>query len=46
MHTGAPVGIYDIFNIIGQVMFWIVAVITVISGIIYLKDNKDVISDM
>ena len=40
------VGIYDIFNIIGQVMFWIVAVITVISGVIYLKDNKDVISDM
>ena len=42
----ALVGIYDIFNIIGQVMFWIVAVITVISGVIYLKDNKDVISDM
>ena len=40
------VGIYNIFNIIGQVMFWIVAVITVISGVIYLKDNKDVISDM
>ena len=40
------VGIYDVFNIIGQVMFWIVAVITVISGVIYLKDNKDVISDM
>lgn len=38
--------IYDVFNIIGQVMFWIVAVITVISGVIYLKDNKDVISDM
>ena len=42
----ALVGIYDIFNIIGQVLFWIVAVITVISGVIYLKDNKDVISDM
>ena len=38
--------IYDVFNAIGQVMFWIVAVITVISGVIYLKDNKDVISDM
>jgi len=36
----------SLVNIIGQVMFWIVAVITVISGVIYLKDNKDVISDM
>ncbi len=42
----ALTGIYDVFNTIGQVMFWIVAVITVISGVIYLKDNKDVISDM
>ena len=42
----ALINIYDVFNIIGQVMFWIVAVITVISGVIYLKDNKDVISDM
>lgn len=37
---------FDIFNIIGQVLLWIVAVITVISGVKYLKDNKDVISDM
>lgn len=42
----ALVYIYDVFNIIGQIMFWIVAVITVISGVIYLKDNKEVISDM
>lgn len=38
--------LFDIFNIIGQVLLWIVAIITVISGVIYLKDNKDVISDM
>lgn len=37
---------YDIFNAVGQVMFWIVAIITVVSGVKYLKDNKDVISDM
>lgn len=38
--------LFNIFNIIGQVLLWIVAIITVISGVIYLKDNKDVISDM
>ena len=38
--------IFNIFNIIGQVMLWIVAIITVISGAKYLVDNKEVISDM
>lgn len=37
---------FDIFNIIGQVLLWITAVITVISGVKYLMDNKEVISDM
>ncbi len=39
-------GCFNVFNIIGQVMLWIVAVITVISGVKYLMDNKEVISDM
>ncbi len=38
--------ICNVFNIIGQVLIWIVAVITVISGVKYLLDNKEVISDM
>ena len=38
--------IYNVFNIIGQVLMWIVAVFTVISGVKYLKDNIEVISDM
>jgi CDP-diacylglycerol--glycerol-3-phosphate 3-phosphatidyltransferase len=37
---------FGIFNIIGQSLIWITAVITVISGVKYLADNKDVISDM
>ena len=36
----------QIFGIIGQVLLWIVAIITVISGVKYLVDNKEVISDM
>ena len=36
----------NIFNIIGQVLLWIVAIITVISGVKYVVDNKEVISDM
>lgn len=36
----------NIFITIGQVLLWIVAVITVISGVKYLVDNKEVISDM
>lgn len=39
-------GIFSIFNIIGQALLWIVAVITVISGVKYLVDNKEVISDI
>lgn len=38
--------IFTIFNVIGQALLWIVAVITVISGVKYLVDNKEVISDM
>lgn len=38
--------IFNIFDIIGQALLWIVAVITVISGVKYLVDNKEVISDM
>lgn len=38
--------IFSIFNIVGQALLWIVAVITVISGVKYLLDNKKVISDM
>ena len=37
---------FGIFNIIGQSLLWITAVITVISGVKYLADNKDVISEM
>lgn len=37
---------FNVFNIIGQALMWIVAIITVISGIKYLVDNKEVISDM
>ena len=37
---------FDVFNIIGHVLLWIVAVITVISGVKYVVDNKDVIADM
>ena len=36
----------SIFNIIGQALLWITAIITVISGVKYLVDNKEVISDM
>lgn len=39
-------GIFCIFNYIGQALLWIVAIITVISGVKYLVDNKEVISDM
>ena len=37
---------FRVFNIIGQVLIWITAIITVISGAKYLIDNKDVISEM
>ena len=35
----------NVFNIIGQALLWIVAIITVISGVKYLIDNKEVISE-
>ena len=38
--------IFSIFNIVGHSLLWIVAIITVISGVKYLVDNKEVISDM
>ena len=38
--------VFNVFNIIGQVLLWIVAIITVVSGVKYLMDNKDVISEM
>lgn len=38
--------IYCIFGYIGHALLWITAIITVISGVKYLVDNKDVISDM
>ena len=38
--------LYNVFNIIGQTLIWITAVITVISGVKYLVDNKEVINDM
>lgn len=38
--------IFNTFNIISRVMLCVVAIITVISGVKYLVDNKEVISDM
>ena len=38
--------VFNVFNSIGQVLIWISAVFTVISGVKYLIDNKEVISDM
>lgn len=38
--------IFSIFNIIAQAMLWITAIITVISGVKYLVDNKEVIRDV
>ena len=35
-----------IFNIIGQILIWISTVFTIISGVKYLVDNKEVISEM
>lgn len=47
MGTNADiVTVFNVFNIIGQVLIWISAVITVISGVKYLVDNKEVISDI
>ena len=41
-HSPVP----GIFTLIGNILIWIVTIITIISGIIYLKDNKEVIADM
>ena len=38
--------VFNVFNSLGQVLIWISAVFTVISGVKYLIDNKEVISDM
>ena len=38
--------VFNVFNIIGQILIWITAIVTVISGVKYLADNKNVISDM
>ena len=38
--------VFTVFNIIGTALIWITAVITVISGVKYLIDNKEVIADM
>ena len=46
MTMGTLYNIYTIFNIIGHVLIWISTVFTVISGVKYLMDNKEVISDM
>ena len=40
------VTLYNVFNIVGQVLIWISVVFTVISGVKYLVDNKEAISDM
>lgn len=39
-------GLAGVFSIIGRVLIWISAVFTIISGVKYLVDNKNVISDM
>ena len=46
MNIHTVYGISNTFNIIGQCLIWITAVVTVISGVKYLIDNKSVISDM
>lgn len=38
--------VFNVFNIIGQALIWISAALTVISGVKYLVDNKNVIADM
>ena len=43
---GGLMTVYNVFNIIGQSLIWVTAIITVISGAKYLLDNKEVINDM
>ena len=38
--------VFGIFNIIGQILIWIAATVTIISGVKYLVDNKEVIADI
>lgn len=37
---------FPIFIIIGQILVWICAIVTLISGIKYVIDNKDIIKDI
>ena len=46
MAMGTLANLSGIFHTIADMLIWITAVITVISGIKYLVDNKEVISDM
>ena len=46
IEASAQAYVSGVFNTFGQILIWITAVITVISGVKYLVDNKDVISDM
>ncbi len=43
-HITAIIAIY--LTIAGQVLLWISTIFAIISGIIYIKDNKDCIKDM
>ena len=45
MNTGF-VTVYNVFNIIGQALIWVSVVFTVISGVKYLLDSKEVINDL
>ena len=45
-YDGSIMTVYNVFNIIGQALIWISMVFTVISGVKYLVDNKEVIADM
>lgn len=45
-YDGSIMTVYNVFNIIGQALIWISVVFTVISGVKYLVDNKEVIADM
>ncbi len=38
--------LYEVFFYIGEVMLWISVIFTIISGVKYVLDNKDAISDM
>ena len=44
--SGQISALCNVFYIIGEVMLWISVVFTIISGVKYVIDNKDAISDM